>query len=261
MTSESASESAVHDRESSLMLNGKISVLYCSGTCVNTALDLTVRSVTRCNDLLPVTTFRKPSVGLHVQGESTKEKEKKKKNPPDTGQQLAQKETQHSKTKDLLDKKEVIGKGKGEGKRGGVSSKQGTYHSSKKEDRKEDRNKPPIEPFTNFEALRCPPLGEQISIEQLKCYCQEVKLETLTPSIYTGHSEAWDHLEPAWTPPPKPTIDRASVHDPMTAHFDEIWCPILADVRGSEDIVPPTFHYLPSDACVRQSYTPPYGTY
>jgi len=196
-----------------------------------------------------------------VKGESTKEREKKKKNPPDTGQQLAQKETERSKTKDLLDKKEVIGKGKGEGKRGGVSSKQGTYHSSKKEDRKEDRNKPPIEPFTNFEALRCPPLGEQISIEQLKCYCQEVKLETLTPSIYTGHSEAWDHLEPAWTPPPKPTIDRASVHDPMTAHFDEIWCPILADVRGSEDIVPPTFHYLPSDACVRQSYTPPYGTY
>jgi len=228
---------------------------------VNTALDLTVHSVTRCNDLLPVTTFRKPSVGLHVKGESTKEREKKKKNPPDTGQQLAQKETERSKTKDLLDKKEVIGKGKGEGKRGGVSSKQGTYHSSKKEDRKEDRNKPPIEPFTNFEALRCPPLGEQISIEQLKCYCQEVKLETLTPSIYTGHSEAWDHLEPAWTPPPKPTIDRASVHDPMTAHFDEIWCPILADVRGSEDIVPPTFHYLPSDACVRQSYTPPYGTY
>ena len=283
--------------------------------------------------------FRKPSVGLHAQRETGKEKEKKKKRSTlDTGQQQAPKETEHTKTKELSDKREVSsGKGKREGnggggvpskqegggvpskqgggsipykqggggvpskqgggsipykqggggvpskqegggnmpskqgggtkqggggvpskqRGGGALSKQGASHSS----RKEDRTKPPIDPFTNFEGLRCPPLGDQISIQELKRYCREVKLRTLTPSIYTGHSEEWDHLEPTWMPPPKPTVDRASVHDPMTAHFDEIWCPILADVRGSEDIVPPTFHYLPSDACVRQSYTPPYGTY
>ena len=135
------------------------------------------------------------------------------------------------------------------------SAKSGTSPS------KEDPQPSPFEPFTNFETLCCPTVGNQVSMEQLRQYCREVKLNTLIPSTYTTQSQTWEQLETRWVDPPLPTTDRTAVYDPMTAHFDEIWCPILADVKGAENIVPPTFHYLPSNACVRQSYTPPFGYY
>ena len=138
-----------------------------------------------------------------------------------------------------------------------ASAKPGTSPSNTKEDPQPN----PSEPFTNFETLCCPTVGDQVSMEQLRQYCKEVKLNTLIPSTYTTQSQPWEQLETAWVPPPLPTTDRTAVYEPMTAHFDEIWCPILADVKGSENIVPPTFHYLPSNACVRQSYTPPLGYY
>ena len=148
---------------------------------------------------------------------------------------------------------ESIHKQKGKEKKEGRSAKPGTSPSNSKDD--------PSEPFTNFETLCCPTVGNQVSMEQLRQYCKEVKLNTLIPSTYTTQSQPWEQLETPWVPPPLPTTDRTAVYEPMTAHFDEIWCPILADVKGSENIVPPTFHYLPSNACVRQSYTPPLGYY
>ena len=154
---------------------------------------------------------------------------------------------------------ESIHKQKGKEKMEGrsASAKPGTSPSKSKEDPQPN----PSEPFMNFEALCCPTVGDQVSMEQLRQYCKEVKLNTLIPSTYTTQSQPWEQLETPWVSPPRPTTDRTAVYEPMTAHFDEIWCPILADVKGSENIVPPTFHYLPSNACVRQSYTPPLGYY
>ena len=106
-------------------------------------------------------------------------------------------------------------------------------------------HKTPVTPFTNFEAIHCPIVAWDVSTEQLKQYCQEVRLQNLNPAMYIDHTSAWEDHEPVPKPPPQPTTDASSVKEPLeSAQFDEIWCPILADTKDADSIILPTFHYL-----------------
>ena len=104
----------------------------------------------------------------------------------------------------------------------------------------------PATPYTKFEPLSVPVVSWEISTQQLLQHCQEVQLQFLTPAIYTQHSSAWESLEPPPRPTPQPTTIPETIREPMlSAQFDEIWCPILADSKESGSIIPPLFHYLP----------------
>ena len=99
--------------------------------------------------------------------------------------------------------------------------------------------------FSAFASLATPSLLPQHPLAALRQLCGVVPLTLLDPATYTSHSEDWEQLEPR--PPAPPTIktDPAAITAPMnSAQFDEIWCPILADMDESDDIVLPTFHYL-----------------
>lgn len=104
----------------------------------------------------------------------------------------------------------------------------------------------PATPYTKFEPLSVPVVSWELSTRQLLQSCREVELQFLTPDTYTQHSSAWEGLEQPPRPDPTPVTDPSTIRDPMlSAQFDEIWCPILADSKESGSIIPPLFHYLP----------------
>lgn len=99
--------------------------------------------------------------------------------------------------------------------------------------------------YTGFEKLYCPQLLPKHNMSQLRELCSAASLTLLHSNVYTSHSTDWEKHEPH--PPATPTLktDPAAITDPMpSAVFDEIWCPILADVAESDSIVLPTFHYV-----------------
>lgn len=106
-----------------------------------------------------------------------------------------------------------------------------------------------------FERLQYPELDARLSCAQLRKLCDGVKLEWCSPASYfsaAGHLSRWEELEPEWMVPIPPTTDPLGQREPMMAKFDEIWCPILADVEESLTIIPPTFQYF-SDGTVMHS--------
>ena len=104
------------------------------------------------------------------------------------------------------------------------------------------------EPFTKFELLQYPVLDSKISCHQLRQLCNHVKLKNCSPASYLAQGSAWESLEPTYYEPPRPKTDPSSIHRPMPAVFDEIWCPVIADVEDSDLIIPPTFTYLDNGA-------------
>ena len=107
----------------------------------------------------------------------------------------------------------------------------------------------------HFEKLQCPELDARLSCAQLRKLCDGVKLEWCSPASYfsaAGHLSRWEELEPEWMAPIPPTTDPLADREPMMAKFDEIWCPLLADVEESLSIIPPTFQYF-SDGTVMHS--------
>lgn len=104
------------------------------------------------------------------------------------------------------------------------------------------------ESFTRFEMLQYPILDSKISCQQLRKLSKLVKLKNFSPASYFAQGSAWERLEPGYVEPPKPKTDPTSSHKPMPAVFDEIWCPMRADLEDSENIIPPTFTYLDNGA-------------
>lgn len=104
------------------------------------------------------------------------------------------------------------------------------------------------EPFTRFELLQYPILDTKISCHQLRQLCNHVKLKNCSPASYLTQGSAWESLEPTYYEPPKPKTDPSTIRKPMSAVFDEIWCPVIADVEDSDLIIPPTFTYLDNGA-------------
>lgn len=104
------------------------------------------------------------------------------------------------------------------------------------------------EPFTRFELLQYPILDTKISCHQLRQLCNHVKLKNCSPASYLAQGSAWESLEPTYYEPPKPKTDPSTIYKPMHAVFDEIWCPVIADVEDSDLIIPPTFTYLDNGA-------------
>lgn len=103
------------------------------------------------------------------------------------------------------------------------------------------------ESLTRFELLHYPVLDEKISCHQLRHLSNVVKLRNCSPASYLGHSSAWEQLEPPYSEPPKPRTDLDSnAHKPIPAVFDEIWCPVIADVEDSDTIIAPIVTYLDS---------------
>ena len=106
-----------------------------------------------------------------------------------------------------------------------------------------------------FDKLQCPELDARLSCAELRKLCNVVKLEWCSPASYfsaAGHLSRWEELEPEWMVPIPPTTDPLADREPMMAKFDEIWCPLLADVEESLSIIPPTFQYF-SDGTVMHS--------
>ena len=109
--------------------------------------------------------------------------------------------------------------------------------------------------YTEFEQLQCPELDMRLSCAELRKLCNSVKLEWCSPASYfsaAGHHSRWEELEPEWVVPLPPTTDPLAEREPMMAKFDEIWCPLLADVEESLTIIPPTFQYF-SDGTIMHS--------
>ena len=109
--------------------------------------------------------------------------------------------------------------------------------------------------YTEFEELHCPQLDARLSCAELRKLCNSVKLEWCSPASYfsaVGHHSRWEELEPEWVVPLPPTTDPLAEREPMMAKFDDIWCPLLADVEESLTIIPPTFQYF-SDGTVMHS--------
>jgi hypothetical protein len=104
------------------------------------------------------------------------------------------------------------------------------------------------EPFTRFELLQYPILDTKISCHQLRQLCNHVKLKNCSPASYLAQGSAWESLEPTYYEPPRPKTDPSTIYKPMHAVFDEIWCPVIADVEDSDLIIPPTFTYLDNGA-------------
>ena len=102
--------------------------------------------------------------------------------------------------------------------------------------------------FTKFELLQYPVLDSKISCDQLRQLSNLVKLKNCSTASYFSQSSAWEGMEPIYHEPRKPKTDPTSRHKPMPATFDEIWCPVLADVEDSDMIIPPTFTYLENGA-------------
>lgn len=106
-----------------------------------------------------------------------------------------------------------------------------------------------------FEKLQCPELDARLSCAELRKLCDSVKLEWCSPASYfsaAGHLSRWEELEPEWMVPIPPSTDPLAEREPMMVKFDEIWCPLLADVEESLSIIPPTFQYF-SDGTVMHS--------
>ena len=109
--------------------------------------------------------------------------------------------------------------------------------------------------YTEFEQLHCPELDARLSCAELRKLCNSVKLEWCSPASYfsaAGHHSRWEELEPEWVVPLPPATDPLAEREPMMAKFDEIWCPLLADVEESLTIIPPTFQYF-SDGTIMHS--------
>ena len=109
-----------------------------------------------------------------------------------------------------------------------------------------------------FEELQCPELDARLTCAELRNLCNGVKLEWCSPASYfsaagsVSRVSRWEELEPEWMVPIPPTTDPLAEREPMMAKFDEIWCPLLADVEESLSIIPPTFQYF-SDGTVMHS--------
>ena len=103
-----------------------------------------------------------------------------------------------------------------------------------------------------FEELQCPELDPRISCAQLRELCGSVKFEWCNSASYLSVNSGWEELEPQWVQPAAPVTDPLADREPMMARFDEIWCPVLADVEESLSIIPPTFQYF-SDGTIMHS--------
>lgn len=100
-------------------------------------------------------------------------------------------------------------------------------------------------PYTGFEKLYCPQLLPRHSLEQLRELSATAPRTTLQASVYTTHSSEWEKYEPRPAATPTIKTDPSAITEPMaSAVFDEIWCPVLADVAESDSIILPTFHYV-----------------
>lgn len=106
--------------------------------------------------------------------------------------------------------------------------------------------------YTEFEQLQYPELDPRLSCAELRKLCNGVKLEWCSPASYFSAHSRWEELEPEWITPISPATDPSAEREPMMAKFDEIWCPVLADVEESLSIIPPTFQYF-SDGTVMHS--------
>lgn len=109
--------------------------------------------------------------------------------------------------------------------------------------------------YTEFEKLHYPELDPRISCAQLRELCNTVTLEWCSPASYfsaTRNPSRWEDLEPDWMVPIPPSTDPLAEREPMMARFDEIWCPVLADVEETLSIIPPTFQYF-SDGTIMHS--------
>ncbi len=103
-------------------------------------------------------------------------------------------------------------------------------------------------PYTDFKTLPVPKVHPSISTASLQQLCHQVKTHSFIPVMYVLHAAAWTMYEPAFVPPCQPKTNPATIRDPMhAAHFDEIWCPIPADSKEAESILPPTFCYMPTE--------------
>lgn len=106
--------------------------------------------------------------------------------------------------------------------------------------------------YTDFEKLQYPEVDPRLSCAELRKLCNQVKLKWCSPASYFSAHSRWEELEPEWVEPTQPTTDPKAEREPMMAKFDEIWCPVLADVEESLSIIPPTFQYF-SDGTIMHS--------
>ena len=117
-----------------------------------------------------------------------------------------------------------------------------TSHDQEKKSKALDQSK---KNYTELEELHCPELDPRLTCSELRKLCHHVKLEWCSPAAYFSAAiSKWEALEPEWVDPPLPSTDPSADHEPMLAKFDEIWCPVLADMEESLSIIPPTFQYF-----------------
>lgn len=166
------------------------------------------------------------------------------KKPPESQESAHQKETQETKSEpERKTAKQIALEETGPQ---GVSPEVSIIHGAEME----AGPLPKASPYTDFETLPVPTIHPSIATSVLQNLCRQIKLHTFIPSMYTTHCGAWELYEPAYYPPPEPKTNPATIKEPMlTAHFDEIWCPIPADSKEAESILPPTFCYMPTQKC------------
>lgn len=124
-------------------------------------------------------------------------------------------------------------------------SKKKSWDSSKSQSTKKK--------YTELEELQCPEVDPRLSCAELRKLCNQVKLDWCSPAAYfSAAGSKWEEHEPEWVEPTPPITDPSAEREPMLAKFDEIWCPVLADIEESLTIIPPTFQYF-SDGTVMHS--------
>ena len=162
------------------------------------------------------------------------------------------------------------------------------------EEKKMSLTRPPSDPFTKFETLQVPTLEWDIPTSQLFSYFEEctlsqvgmaTKLQLLqnyfhfyssppsssllapsplslqvVPQQYKYYSGAWRSVEPL--PPLHPLIRPKPPSDTFNTTLDEVWCPMLAGVTETQDILPPRIHYVGNMVTKYIAHYPPhYRTY
>ena len=78
----------------------------------------------------------------------------------------------------------------------------------------------------------------------------------LNPLQYTDYSDGWHSLEPL--PPLHPLIRPKPRTGPPGCTIDELWCPMLAGVTETRDIIPPRIHYVGNTVTKYIAHYPPH---
>ena len=126
---------------------------------------------------------------------------------------------------------------------------------------------PPMPPQVFFVSLciqymcPCPLNASQVFFVSLCIqYLPPCPLAPLPPQLnplqYTDYSDGWHSLEPL--PPLHPLIRPKPRTGPPGCTIDELWCPMLAGVTETRDIIPPRIHYVGNTVTKYIAHYPPH---